>query len=93
MHFEGHTVGQFVRAVLAIETLDEARAFYGEYFAYLRAKGYCDERAVTIARSNIGWCFGEGMTEVQVRMWHEVCGAEHPIFRDGRPQAGGISDR
>jgi hypothetical protein len=74
------TIGEFIRRVLAIKDPDAASAFFNETLAQLRVDypGTPDPEAVV--RSNIGWCFGEGMTIPCRKMWTAVCGAEHPVF-------------
>ncbi len=76
-----HTIGEFINAVLRVETEAQAKEFYAGYLAY--QSGYHpgdpkeDER---VARSNIGWCFGEGMAPDRVAMWSRIVGASHPVF-------------
>lgn len=84
------TAGQFIDAVLAVECDAAAmRAFFDAYVDFLlttdiRPSVDGDEVltvARDIARSGIGWCFGEGMDPACVRMWRETTGAEHPAGR------------
>lgn len=78
--FENHTMGDFVRAVLAIQDAGEARAFYDSYIVWLDAR---PDRLTTVegvARSNIGWCYGEGMTPEHIAMWKQATGAAHPVL-------------
>lgn len=84
------TIGDFYNAVLNIHDGAEARAFYEQYVEHNMTHAM-DERyrtpegAAALARSNIGWVFGEGMPQEDVIMWAEACGAEHPIFGTMRP--------
>jgi hypothetical protein len=73
-----HTIGELVLTVLEIDNERDARAFaeaYGEWIA----RTYPKESWQEVLRANIGWCFGEGMTQERVDMWVRVCGASHPI--------------
>jgi hypothetical protein len=85
-----HTIGDFVRAVLAIENVDDARRFYLGCVAHIQAQidagtwqSGTTANAEEGARSNIGWCYGEGMSPERCRMWVEACGAVHPVFGAG----------
>jgi hypothetical protein len=84
-----HIIGDFIRAVLAIHTAPEARVFYDGYTDWLRERnpGTSDDEIAAIARSNIGWCYGEGMPTLDMDMWREVCGAAHPVFGTTMPSA------
>ena len=77
---DNHTIGEFMSAVLDITQHDEAKEFYEEYLAWLKTCSDLSGTPESIAQANIGWCFGEGMKAEHVTMWHEVCGATHPIF-------------
>jgi hypothetical protein len=85
-----HTIGDLIRAVFAIETIDDARRFHAGYLAWLYTipseSRYTRE---DVALANIGWCFGEGMSDERIRMWREACGAAHPVFgtMERRPTA------
>lgn len=78
------SIGDLIATVLAVDDEEDARWYYAGYVAYLkrlpaeRKSGrYIEEQ---VARMNIGWCFGEGMTDERIAMWRRVCGAYHPIF-------------
>lgn len=73
------TVGMLCDAVFAVETEDEAKKFYDEYIAYLKRQPGCD-RPIYIAKANIGWFFGEGMSQDKIDMWVRATGAFHPVF-------------
>lgn len=75
-----HTVGQFISAVLAITNEAAAAEFACDYVKWLSLRGDLKSPADEIMRSNIGYCFGEGMAEDKILMWRKVCGASHPWF-------------
>ena len=84
----GTTMGAVVEAVLSIHTAKEARLFFDGYVKdILNSKERSTERfsdrlgsPEAIARSNIGWCFGEAMSDKDRRMWIKTCDAAHPAF-------------
>ena len=73
------STSNFVTEVKAIPCSDRpaARAFYEGHVASLR-RSHPDLDAEKVARSNIGFCFAEGMSVAARQMWRDVCGAEHP---------------
>ena len=73
------TLGAVVDAVMGIHDEETARAFYEGYVAY---EAHIPSRHTPeeLVRSNIGWCFGEGMEPQDKAMWIRVCGASHPVF-------------
>lgn len=73
-----HSIGAFVSAVMEIDNPEDAAEFYAGSLSYYAAGGADDPASV--AKANIGWCFGEGMASERIAMWQEVCGAQHPIF-------------
>jgi hypothetical protein len=75
-----HTIGDFIRAVMAVTDEANAAKFYEGYLAYLEARPDREQPAEEVAKSNIGWCFGEGMKPEHRTMWQNVCNAEHPVF-------------
>ena len=81
------TIGELAGAVLSIASPRVAVKFYEGYLEYLQIRGKSRGRAEEIARSNIGWCFGEGMAPSRVEMWVETCQAYHPIFGSTIPTA------
>ncbi len=81
----GHTIGDFVQAVLAITDPDDACLFYEGCVSHLASQPDLTDTPEAIAKSNIGWCFGEGMGSLYVHMWREVCQATHPIFGPTQP--------
>lgn len=75
------TIGDFVREVLAIHDVTKATAFFHEYVEHLRqVPGTSATDAEELARQNIGWVFGEGMSLETRRMWRTACGAYHPVL-------------
>lgn len=82
-----HTIGALVSAVMAIEEDEDARRFFEGYFLWQTEHGRDGDDPGEVVRSNIGWCFGEGMARAQVEMWQRVCGAAHPIFGSAIPTA------
>lgn len=77
-----YTIGQFIRAVLAIDNPADALRFYrGEIEHHAKDEELCKKYSPPdAAKSNIGWCYGEGMITEHVQMWCDVCGASHPVF-------------
>lgn len=76
-----HTIGDFIRAVLDIDNKEDAERFIRGYMEWLKEQPDLDERGPEfVMRSNIGWCFGEGMKPERIAMWNKVCGATHPVF-------------
>lgn len=85
-----HTLGDFIRAVLAVDTPEHAKAFYAGCVAFIQDEinaGTWRSRhsAEDAARANIGWCFGEGMAPEKIAMWTATCQAAHPIFGGAVP--------
>ena len=75
------TIGDFVREVLNIHDVTAATAFFHEYVGQLRRMPDISATdAEELARQNIGWCFGEGMSLETRRMWRTACGAYHPVL-------------
>lgn len=85
--WEDLRVGEFIAYVLTIHDHETAKQFVVEYRAYLeRMLGKTYEGDMDkLLRFNIGWCFGEGMSEADREMWQEVCNAAHPIFGTTMP--------
>jgi hypothetical protein len=84
---EKHLIKDLIRAILWIDEETDAKAFFEGYVAYINKTKPIGE-ALKVARNNIGWCFGEGMTPEQVLMWRRTCEAAHPMLRydeDGNP--------
>ena len=73
------TIGALVHAVMAIHDEEIARAFYKGHVLWLR-NSYPQPDPEATVRSNIGWCFGEGMPSKDKAMWIRVCNASHPVF-------------
>jgi hypothetical protein len=83
-------IGDFVGAVMAIETPENAKAFYEGLVLHVQAKidaGVWESacNAEEAARADIGWCFGEGMSPERIAMWSAVCAATHPVFGTSLP--------
>lgn len=85
---ERHTIGDFMGAVMAIDKPEHARLFFDGYIEQLtEVYGKSKTAATSIARSNVGWCFGEGMPKKQMDMWVAACEASHPVFGTAMPTA------
>lgn len=67
-----HTISEFVGAVMAVDTPEDAKEFFGTAVAWREGKppnpGYTPVSAV---QADIGWCFGEGMAPERIKMWSE----------------------
>jgi hypothetical protein len=74
------TIAEFIRQVLAIKDPDDALAFFERIVTQLRQEHPEVQDPEMVVRSNIGWCFGEGMSIPCRKMWTALCGAEHPVF-------------
>lgn len=83
-----HTIGDLIRAVLAIDDAGRMRDFHAGYVAWLAGQAGCADPAA-VARANIGWCFGEGMAPARIALWSAVCAAEHPVFGAAPPASPG----
>jgi hypothetical protein len=78
--FPRHTIGDFIRAVMEIHDPAEAKEFREGCIAYFQSiQNMPISRAVTVTDANIGWCFGEGMADVDRQMWAAL-GSSHPVF-------------
>lgn len=87
-----HTIGDFVRTVLAIDNEQDAKSFYDWQVQWVQGQidngtWKSDTTAEQAAKMNIGWCYGEGMSPDRVQMWVKVCDASHPIFGITTPTA------
>jgi hypothetical protein len=80
-----HTIGDFIRAVLAVGDEAAARRFFDGYVAWLEAQPNRTLPALDVARANVGWCFGEGMAPERCAMWHRLTGSAHPVFGTSKP--------
>lgn len=74
-----YTIGAFVSAVMAIDDMVEAKEFWDGYLAH-QTNTESDLDPAEVCRSNIGWCFGEGMSDDHKQMWINVSNASHPVF-------------
>lgn len=74
------TIGDLIGSVLAIDGVEEAKEYFEHYCLWLANHPNEKHTPQEVARMNIGWCFGEGMTDAKRNMWVEVCGAAHPVF-------------
>lgn len=74
------TLGDLATAILEIKDRAKAARFYRGYVRWLRKRRDLEAPAENVAKTNIGWVFGEGMSPIHQRMWNEVVGAEHPVF-------------
>lgn len=74
------SLGSLVSAVLKIADDRQAmRRFYDAELAWLRDEHPEITDPEKVLRSNIGWCFGEGMPLTTRKLWAEETGAEHMI--------------
>jgi hypothetical protein len=84
------TMGEFVAMVLRLKDPDAALQFYEQQVQQMREQHPEQKDPEGVVRSNIGWCFGEGMSIPCRKMWTAVVGAEHPAFgrmeQDPTPQ-------
>lgn len=68
----------FIWAVKAVPANRQAmRRFYNRELAWLRKEHPEIKDPVGVLRSNIGWCFGEGLPVATRKLWAEETGAEH----------------
>ena len=74
------TISDFMQAVLSIQGSMEALDFVHQEVARMKEEHPEEKDPLGVLRSNIGFCFGEGMSIPHRRMWAAVCGAEHPGF-------------
>ncbi len=77
------TMGALVSAIMEIDDEAEAKLFYDGYVVYQTnypGTTLGDYPAEKVVKSNIGWCFGEGMKPELRDMWVRLCGASHPVF-------------
>jgi len=76
---DDYTIGAFTSAVLKIDTIAAAKEFWEGYLQHQKTV-WSELNALRICQSNIGWCFGEGMSEECIQIWIQVCNASHPVF-------------
>ena len=77
----GFTMGDTVNAILEVSSMEDAKDFFDGYVEDITCRrGKSQEEAEGTARSNIGFCFGEGMSKKRIAMWIQACGAAHPVF-------------
>lgn len=76
VHF---TIGELYSAVLDIDNDEDARRFFGGYVEWLAGRPDCDDPEA-VAKSNIGWIFGEGMAQDRIAVWVRAVDAAHPVF-------------
>lgn len=82
IHF---TIGELCSAVFVIETDADARRFFVGYAEWLSRQPDLSDDPFDVAKSNIGWFFGEGMSKYRIEMWVRACGAIHPVFGIAMP--------
>lgn len=75
-----HTIGDLISAVMAIDNEADAQEFYQSYVEWLDQQPDRTQPARFVADANIGWCFGEGMSEERKAMWCKCTTATHPFF-------------
>lgn len=81
------TVGTLMAAIFSIHDAAHAHAFYEGYLEWQRAHHADAGPPEDVCKSNIGWCFGEGMSAEDREMWSAVCDAAHPVFGTRVPTA------
>ena len=74
------TVGDLYDAVFSVDNDEDARQFFAGYVAWLAARDDLNDDPKKIARSNIGWMFGEGMAQDRIAMWVRCTDSAHPIL-------------
>ncbi len=75
------TIGSFISAVMKVPADRAAmRRFFETEVAWVRDHHPEVADPDRMLRSNIGWCFGEGMPLATRKLWAEETGAEHPGF-------------
>lgn len=82
--FNCKTMGDVIAAIFKIDNPEDAGQFYRGYVQDIRLNvppgpGLILD-AEKIAQSNIGWTFGEGMSQERIDMWVAATGASHPFF-------------
>jgi len=82
-----YTIGAFISAVMSIDNETDARRFFEGCLDFQEEHGEAGADHLAVVRSNIGWCYGEGMTEERKRMWIATTGSLHPIFGGMKPTA------
>lgn len=87
--FEKRTIGQIYHDMLRIDNSEEAKLYFDNYVLWLDRYPalHPNDTSEKVAQSNLGWCFGEGMTEEQKWMWFRATGASHPVFGMHNPTA------
>ena len=76
-----HTIGEFIRAVVVIDTPEDAKEFFEAAVVWRGNRPLSPGNTpVSAVQDDIGWCFGEGMYPERIKMWSEVCQASHPVF-------------
>lgn len=71
-------MGDCIRAILAIDNVADASKFYEGYVESIKRCPDRESLPEYVAKSNIGWCFGEGMSAEHIAMWTEVIGNVMP---------------
>jgi hypothetical protein len=74
------TIRHLGHSIMEIHKEEDAKEFLAGYLPWLEAQADLDTSALHVAQSNIGWFFGEGMSETDKAMWRNLIGASHPIF-------------
>ena len=87
-----HTIGDLIQAVLEIDNEADMALFYqgaveDTQDQMTQGKWQGQGTAQDTARSNIGWCYGEGMDPERIAMWRRVTQAEHPVFGANMPSS------
>jgi hypothetical protein len=80
-----YTVGDTYDAIFSIDNEQDARAFYEGYVQHISEQPDLKDDPVYVVQSNIGWMFGEGMSDEMRAMWIRVCDASHPVFGQTMP--------
>jgi hypothetical protein len=80
------TIGHLIKSIMEIHDEEDAKQFMDGYLPWLEAQVDLTEPPAYVAASNIGWCFGEGMSEEDREMWRKVAKASHPVFGSMRTE-------
>jgi hypothetical protein len=89
----GYTIGDLIGAVMQIDNDADAQRFHEGYLEFLRWNWEQPNADVSqtntpeqVALSNIGWCYGEGMSDERIAMWVRTTQAAHPVFGTMAPR-------
>lgn len=85
-----HTIGDLISVIMDVDNDDDARRIFEGHRDDIQAqmdggKWQGQGTAEDAAKSNIGWCYGEGMAADRREMWIRVTNAAHPVFGKTMP--------